>query len=126
MSDVAPVANQGLRITSGARDSAIMIAGAPRMSNTGDRTNEHNDGLKVSNGQGNCRGHAEKGHLCYVDTSVLGHSYFIVLPRPDSYLAFMYRGEMRFACVAIIGYAKSSQESVPVTLESVPPAFFAR
>ena len=71
------------------------------MSNTEDQTNGHDDGLQVSNGQGKCCGHAEKGHLCYVDTSVLGHSYFVVLPRPDGYLEFMYRGEMYFVCVAI-------------------------
>ena len=93
------------------------------MSNAEDRTNGHNDGLKVSNGQGKCCEHAEKGHSCHVDTSVLGHSYFVV---PDSYLELMYKGKMCFACVAIIGYAKSSQESVPVTVESIPPAFFAR
>ena len=85
------------------------------MSNTEDQTNGHNDGLRVS-----------KGHLCCVDTSVLGHSYFVTLPRPDNYLAFIYRGKMCFACVAIITYAKSSQERMPVTLQAVPPAFFAR
>ena len=84
------------------------------MSNAEDQTNGYKSDLSVSNGQGKCRRHVGKGHLCPVNVSGLlrkdhpsgfGHSYLVVLPRDDSYLAFLYGGQMCFAYMALIGCA---------------------
>jgi hypothetical protein len=51
------------------------------------------------------------------------HSHFVVLPKPDGYFAFVYRGKMCVASLAIVSCAKSFPWSAPVTLQAVPRAF---
>ena len=72
-----------------------------------------------------CRSQSESLRIDHL--SVSGHLYFVVIPKPANYLPFVYRsGKMCFACMAIIDYAKSSPESVPVTLWRRTPALFTR
>ena len=101
-------------------------AGAPLWRQPGPRTQRQSAGVKWAWQVPQARGYGPFASCRRQRIVAKRRSYCVVLSKPDGYWAFMYRGEICFVCMAIISYAKSSSESLPITLWAVPPAFFAR